>query len=159
MPRFNYYQQFPEAFAKLSEIENLIRSCSLEPQLIHLVKMCVSQINHCAFCVDMHAKDAKIDNEKELRLYHLTVWKESELFSAREKAALKWAEAITRLPAQSVSDELYNEVRAHFSEKELTELNMAVAMINLWNRFGVPFQAQPGSLDKQYGLDKAGLSG
>lgn len=157
MARFNYYQEFPAAFAKLSEIEDLIKSGSLEPQLIHLVKMRVSQINRCAFCVDMHAKEAKIDGEKELRLYHLTVWEESALFTACEKAALRWAEAVTELSAQKVSKELYDAVRVHFSEKELTELNMAVAMINLWNRFGVPFQSEPGSLDRRYGLDKAGL--
>jgi AhpD family alkylhydroperoxidase len=158
MQRLNYYKHFPEAFAKLTELEKLIKNCSLERQLIHLVKLRASQINHCAFCVDMHSKEAKIDNEKELRLYHVAVWEESNLFTPRERAALKWTEAVTKLHTQPVSDELFTEVREHFSEKELTELNMVVALINTWNRFAAPFRSEPGSADKAFGLDKAGLS-
>lgn len=158
MQRINYYQNFPEAFKKLSEIEELIKKSSLDHQLIHLVKLRVSQINRCAFCVDMHSKEAKIDNEKELRLYHIAVWEESPLFTEKEKAALRWAEAVTLLSSNSVDDHLYNETKKYFNDKELTELTVAISMINAWNRFAVPFRSVPGSADKAFGLDKAGLS-
>lgn len=157
MQRLNFYQHFPEAFAKLTEIEGLIKKSSLDHKLIHLVKLRASQINRCAFCVDMHSKEAKIDNEKELRLYHVAVWEESPLFSAKEKAALKWTEAVTRLSSEMVEDALYSEVKEYFNDKELTELTMVIATINMWNRFAATFRAVPGSADKAWGLDKAGL--
>jgi len=157
MQRLNYYKHFPEAIEKLGEIGSLIRKSPLETGLIHLVKLRALQINQCAFCVDMHSKEAKIDNEKELRLYHVAVWEESNLFTPREKAALKWTEAVTKLHTRPISDELFAEVKEHFNDKELTDLNMAVALINTWNRFAAPFKTKPGSADKVYGLDKAGL--
>ena len=157
MQRLNYYPHFPDAFRKLSEIEVLIKGSSVDRQLIHLVKLRVSQINHCAFCVDMHAKEAKIDHERELKLHHLAVWEESPLFSEKEKAALRWAEAVTLLASEPIGDTLYAETAKHFGEKELTELTMAIATINAWNRLAAPFRAVPGSLDKAYGLEKAGL--
>jgi AhpD family alkylhydroperoxidase len=157
MQRLNYYQNFPEGFRKLSELEGLIKSGSLDRRLIHLVKLRVSQINHCAFCVDMHAKEAKIEQERELRLHHLAVWEESPLFSEKEKAAFKWAEAVTLLSSRAIDDALYAETKSHFSDQEITELTMVVALINAWNRFAVPFRSVPGSADKAFGLDKAGL--
>lgn len=157
MQRLNYYQLFPEAFRKFMEIEELIKKSSIDKKLIHLVKMRASQLNGCAFCIDMHAKEAKIDGEKEIRLYHLSAWEESPLFSASEKAALMWTEAVTKLNNKANTDSVYGKVREYYSEKELTELTVIIAMINLWNRFAAPFHAEPGSMDKMLGLDKAGL--
>lgn len=157
MQRLNYYPLFPEAFQKLTELEGLIKKSSLDPKLVHLIKLRVSQINRCAFCVDMHSKEAKIDQERELRLYHVAVWEESPLFTDKEKAALRWAEALTLLSTGPVSDQLYLETKNHFGDKEITELTMAISLINLWNRFAVPFRTVPGSVDKAWGLDKAGL--
>lgn len=157
MQRFNYYAQFPQFFAKMGEFEGLINETSLDHGLIHLVKTRASQINGCAFCVDMHIKQAKIDGEKELRIYHIPVWEESPLFSEKEKAAFLWTETVTRISNAGVSDQVYNKVREHFSEKEITELTSVVAIINAWNRFAVSFRSVPGSMDKMFGLDKAGL--
>ena len=157
MQRLNYYPKFQTAFEKLSEVEALVKASSLDPTLRHLVKILVSQINGCAFCVDMHSKEAKLEGERELRLYHIPVWRESPLFSPKEKAALAWAEAVTRLSHGPVSQEQFNAAREHFSDKELTELNMSIAMINLWNRFAAPFNATPGSMDKMLGLEMAAL--
>lgn len=157
MQRLNYYAQFPEAFKKLAEMEALTKQSSLEHRLIHLVKIRASQINGCAFCVDMHVKEARLDDERELRLHHIATWEESPLFDAKEKAAFRWTEAITKLAQGAVHDDLYNQVKEQFSDKELTELTMVIALINAWNRFAAPFRSVPGSADKVYGLDKAGL--
>lgn len=106
----------------------------------------------------MHSKEATIDNERPLRLYHVAVWRESPLFSPRERAALEWTEILTRMPAEGVPDDVYERVRAELSEKELSDLTFQVMSINAWNRVSVGFRSVPGSHDKMYGLDKAGLS-
>ncbi len=152
-PRLDYYKHFPEAFNKLVEIGNLVNATSLNKLMIHLVMIRVSQINGCLFCIDIHSKMAKKDGEKELRLYHLTAWRNSELFNQTEKAALEWAEAVTNMNLNEVSDEIYNKTRESFSEKELVQLTMAIVEINSWNRISGIFKAEPGSLDKMYGLD------
>jgi AhpD family alkylhydroperoxidase len=157
MQRLNYFPEFPKAFEKLTELEAIAKQSSIDPLLRHLVKIRASQINGCAFCVDMHHKEAKLAGERELRLYHLSVWEESPLFSEEEKAALLWTEHLTRLSQGAVSDEVFARAREHFSGKELTELTMIIALINAWNRFGAPFRSTPGSMDKLLGLEKAGL--
>lgn len=157
MSKINYYANFTEAFNKFSEVEALIKKTSIDKKLIHLIKLRASQINGCAFCIDMHAKEAKIDGERELRLYHLSAWEESPLFSPAEKAALLWTEAVTTLNNKEKIDMAFGKVREFYSEKEMTELTVMIAMINVWNRFAIPFHSVPGSLDKAYGLDKAGL--
>jgi AhpD family alkylhydroperoxidase len=157
MQRLNYFPQFPEAFSKMMDIEGLLKKASLDKHLLHLVKLRASQINGCTFCVDMHVKEAKIDGEKEIRLHHLAAWEESPLFSMQERAALMWTETVTRLSQSGISDELYRKVKENFSDKEMTELTMAIALINAWNRFGASFRSTPGSMDKMMGLDKAGL--
>jgi alkylhydroperoxidase family enzyme len=106
----------------------------------------------------MHVKQAKIHGERDLRLHHVATWRESPLFEARERAALAWAEVLTKLPEGGVPDDLYERVRAQFSEKELSDLTFAVMAINAWNRAGVAFRTVPGSADKVYGLDRAGLN-
>jgi AhpD family alkylhydroperoxidase len=158
MQKFDFYAHLKPAFAKLSEIEKIVRESSLDPHLRHLVKIYASQLNGCAFCVDMHVKEAKIDGERELRIYHLPVWRESPLFTEKEKAALRWTKAVTELSQAPVSDETYDAVKKHFSDQEMTELNMAIGLINLWNRFAAPFNAPPGGMDKLMGLEKANLA-
>jgi len=158
MQRLNYFPKFQSAFDKLTEVEAMLNETSIDPGLRHLVKLYVSQLNGCAFCVDMHSKESKLSGERELRLYHIPVWHESPLFSEKEKAALAWAKAVTQLSNGPVSEELFTATRRHFSEKELTELNMTIAMINLWNRFAAPFNAVPGSMDKFLGLEAASLA-
>ena len=111
----------------------------------------------CAFCLDMHCKEAKIHEERELRLYHLSIWRESTLFSEREKAALEWTEAVTKVPQNGIPDELYDRVRGELSEKQILELTFAINVINAWNRLNIGFKNIPRSADEQLGLAKAGL--
>jgi AhpD family alkylhydroperoxidase len=154
----NYAAQSPELFRKLADLATAIRKSSIEETIISLVEIRTSQINGCSFCLDMHVKQAKIHGERDLRLHHVATWRESPLFEARERAALPWAEVLTKLPEGGVPDDLYERVRAQFSEKELSDLTFAVIAINAWNRAGVAFRTVPGSADKVYGLDRAGLN-
>ncbi|MBP0581901.1 carboxymuconolactone decarboxylase family protein [Labrys sp. LIt4] len=156
--RLNYAQQSPELFKKLSELSMALKGSVIEEKLRDLVNIRASQLNGCAFCLDMHVKEAKIHGESELRLYHVAIWRESNLFVPRERAALAWTEAVTRLPEGGIPDELYERVRGQLSEKEVSDLTFAIAIINSWNRASIAFKAVPGSADKLYGLDKAGLS-
>ena len=156
--RLNYAAQSPELFKKLADLATAIRKSSIEETIINLVEIRTSQINGCGFCLDMHVKQAKIHGERELRLHHVATWRESPLFEPRERAALAWAEVLTKLPEGGVPDDLYERVRAQFSEKELSDLTFAVMAINAWNRAGVAFRTVPGSADKVYGLDRAGLN-
>lgn len=156
--RIDYLQQSPELFKKLVAFSTLVSQSSIEKSIGHLVEIRASQINGCTFCLDMHLKQAVIDGERPLRLFHLQAWRESTLFSARERAALAWTEVLTQLPPHGVPDDIYELVREQFSEKELTDLTYAVMAINAWNRINVAFRAVPGVLDKAYGLDKAGLA-
>lgn len=154
--RLNYAQQSPEAYKKLLDFSASVKDGAIEESIIDLVEIRASQLNGCAFCLDMHVKQATIRGESPLRLHHVAIWRESPLFSPRERAALAWTESLTRL-ADNVPDELYERVRGHFSEKELADLTFAVMAINAWNRAGVAFRAVPGSADKAFGLDKSGL--
>jgi AhpD family alkylhydroperoxidase len=156
--RLNYYQQSPELAKKLYEWSAATKNSSLGNTLLDLVNIRASQLNGCAFCVDMHVKEAKIHKERELRIYHIPIWRESPLFSDAEKAALEWTEAVTKLSPESVSDEIYNRARAHFDEKQISELTFAIAVINSWNRLSVSFRVTPGSADQMLGLTKAGLT-
>lgn len=156
--RIDYQKQAPELFNKLAGFSGLVSRSGLGETIIDLVDIRASQINGCAFCVDMHTKLAIIHGERPLRLYHLAIWRESPQFSARERAALAWTEVLTQLPPHGVPDDIYAHVREHFSEKELTDLTYAVMAINAWNRINIAFTSVPGADDKAYGLDKAGLS-
>jgi AhpD family alkylhydroperoxidase len=126
--------------------------------LLDLVNLRASQLNGCAFCIDMHVKEARLHGERDLRVYHLPVWRESTLFSAKEKAALEWTEVVTKLPEHGIPDENFQRVRENFSDKEMSELTFAIGLINAWNRLSISFKAVPGSADKAFGLDKAGLN-
>jgi AhpD family alkylhydroperoxidase len=157
VPRLNYAAQSPELFKKLADLSTAIRKGSIEASIIHLVEIRASQLNGCSFCLDMHVKEAKIHGERELRLHHIATWHESPLFEPRERAALAWTEALTKLPEGGVPDDLYEYVRSQLSDKELADLTFVVMTINAWNRAGVAFRSVPGSADKLFGLDKAGL--
>ena len=156
--RLNSLQHSPAVFKKLVDLSMTLKDSGLEHRLQYLVEIRASQLNGCAFCLDMHVKQAVIAGETTLRLHHVAIWRESPLFSARERAALLWTETLTRIPEAGVSDELYAQVREQFSEKELSDLTWLVASINTWNRLNVAFRTVPGSQDKAFGLDKAQLA-
>jgi AhpD family alkylhydroperoxidase len=158
LERLDYTKLSPELNKAYYAFSTAVKASGVGQSLIDLINLRVSQINGCAFCVDMHSKEAKIHGERELRLYHLPIWRESSLFDARERAALEWAEVLTHLPPHGVPDAIYDSVRAVFSEKEMAELSFAVMAINGWNRLSIGFRSQPGSRDALYGLTKAGLS-
>jgi len=147
--RMNYQAAAPEAVKAMMGLETYLARQSrseegVDKPLMELVKIRVSQLNHCAFCIDMHTKDARALGETEQRIYALSAWRETPFFTDRERAALAWAEANTLLP-QGVDQALFDEVRRHFSEPQLANLTLAVAAINAWNRFGVSFAPVPGS--------------
>jgi AhpD family alkylhydroperoxidase len=136
----------PAAYQAMLTLEMFVRqSSNLEPSLIELVKMRASQINGCAFCIDMHSKDARAEGETEQRLYALNAWRETPFFSDRERAALAWAEAVTLVAEGHVRDEVYDEARRQFSEEELVNLTMTLVTINSWNRLAIAFRAVPGT--------------
>ncbi|KQP12137.1 carboxymuconolactone decarboxylase family protein [Pseudorhodoferax sp. Leaf267] len=153
--RLNAMQQSPELFKKLVEYSMLAAKGGLEGPLLHLLEIRASQLNGCAFCLDMHIKQAKIHGEGELRLHHVAIWRESALFNERERAALAWTEVLTQLPAHGVPDAAYEAARAQFSEEELVALTHNIMGINAWNRLNVAFSTTPGSGDMAFGLDKA----
>ena len=157
--RLNHMEQSPELVKKLQELSTAIaKSGAIEPKLGFLVDIRASQMNGCAFCLDMHVKEAKMHGERELRLYHVAIWRESPLFNSKERAALALTEALTELAPTGISDELYAEMREQFSEKELSTLIFRIMSINAWNRASIAIRNTPGKYDKAYGLDKAGLS-
>ena len=128
----------------LFAVQGAIDAGGLDRKLVHLMMMRASQINGCAYCLDMHAKDARAEGETEQRLYSLDAWRETPFFSDRERAALEWTEAVTLVSTTHVPDGTYEAVRAHFSEDEIKTLTLAVAMINTWNRLNVAFRTVPG---------------
>ena len=156
--RVDYQRQSPELFKKFVEFNLLVTESAIEQPIRDLVSIRASQINGCAFCLDMHVKQATIHGERPLRLHHLASWRESTLFEPRERAALGWTEALTQLTPEGVPDQVYERVRGQLSEKEISDLTFVVMSINAWNRVNVGFRTVPGSHDKAFGLDKAKLS-
>ena len=140
-PRLNAYQAAPAVMKAMMALENQVVANGLEPALIELVKIRASQINGCAFCLHMHTRDARAKGEKEERIYLLDAWRESPLFSARERAALAWTEAVTLVSQTHVPDDVYEQARAEFSEEELVKLTLLVTTINAWNRFAISFRS------------------
>ena len=155
--RIQYGKFSPKSMQKLMELSMVTKESSIERSLIDIVNIRASQMNQCTFCVDMHSKEAKIHGEQELRVYHIPVWRESPLFTPKERVALEFTEALTELERTGISDDLYNRVREHFTDQEVVDLTYLVSVINLWNRMNATFHSVPGSLDKMFGLDKAGL--
>jgi AhpD family alkylhydroperoxidase len=140
-PRLNFYGQAPELTKALVALNKAVDECGLEKSLLHLIKLRASQINGCSFCVEMHSREARVDGETEQRLYLVSAWKESPLFTDRERAAFAWVEAVTKIADAGVSDELYEKALQHFSAEDLTKITVATGMINIWNRLCVSFHA------------------
>ncbi|HSJ23461.1 MAG TPA: carboxymuconolactone decarboxylase family protein [Longimicrobiales bacterium] len=138
--RIDYAMVAPDALRAMMQLERHVREGSIEKPLLHLIKLRASQVNGCAFCIDLHSREARADGESEQRLALLAVWREAPLFTDRERAALAWTEAVTRISEQGVSDELFSIARREFSEVELVELTLAVIAINGWNRLAIPFR-------------------
>lgn len=149
-PRIDFPHASPAAFKALLQTEHQVRESGLEESLLELVKMRASQINGCAYCLDMHSKDARAKGETEQRLHVLAAWREAPFYSARERAALAWTEAITRISTDGVPDALYAEAREHFGEKELVDLTLAIVAINGWNRMAIAFRSEVGGYVSPY---------
>ena len=143
--RIRWVQVAPEAYKALSAVEAYAANSSVEKPLVELIKLRVSQINGCAYCIDMHWKDRRAAGETEQRLYGLDAWEESPYYTPRERAALEWAEAVTTLGHERVSDRVYDVARSQFNERELVDLTMAIIAINSWNRLGIAFRAEAGA--------------
>ncbi len=143
--RLDYGNTAPDAVSIFSKLEGYIIKSGLDRSLLELVKLRSSQINGCAFCIDMHTKDARARGESEQRLYGLNAWREAPYYSDVERATLAWTEAVTNISTHQVSDELYNEMRKHFTEKQLVDLTWAVVAINGWNRMAISFHTPAGS--------------
>lgn len=144
-PRIEYAKVAPDAIAAMRRIEVYVRQTGLERSLLELVRLRASQINGCAYCVDMHTKDARAAGESEQRLYAASVWREAPFFNDRERAALAWTEAVTLVSARHVPDAVYRKARQYFNEKELVDLTVAIIAINGWNRLAVSFRALAGT--------------
>jgi AhpD family alkylhydroperoxidase len=143
--RLNPFKASPKAYQALAALENVATNSGLERPLLELLKMRASQINGCAYCLDMHSKDARALGETEQRLYLLNAWRESPFYTDRERAALEWAEAITLIAESHVPDDIYDGAMKQFSPEELANLTLAIATINTWNRFCIAFEIAPGS--------------
>ena len=146
-PRLDYHQASAGAYQAMIGMEQFVRTCGLEHSLLELVKTRASQLNGCAYCIDMHTKDARAAGETEQRLYALPAWRETPFFTERERAALEWTEALTLISQDDVPDELYEMVRGHFSEAEIVNLSLAIVTINGWNRLAISFRSVPGSYE------------
>ena len=145
-PRINHDKLAQSgAFKAMYGLEHFIRNSGIEQSLLELVKMRASQINGCAYCLDMHSKDARAAGETEQRLYALNAWRETPFFSDRERAALEWTESLTLISQNHVPDELYERVRKQFNEEELANLSLAVVAINGWNRLAISFRSVAGT--------------
>ena len=143
--RIHYTQVSPGAYHAMLGLEKYLHECGLEAGLLHLVKLRASQINGCAFCLDMHWKDLRAIGETEQQLYSLDAWEECPYYTDRERAAFAWTDAVTRVAESRVPDEVYEKVRKHFTEKELADLTLAIATINAWNRLAIAGRTTPGT--------------
>ncbi|MEN3976988.1 carboxymuconolactone decarboxylase family protein [Emcibacter sp. SYSU 3D8] len=141
--RLNLFTTDPDAIKAVLGLQTYVDGCGLEHALLELVKIRASQINGCAFCLDMHVRDARRHGETEQRVYLLDAWEESPVYSDRERAALAWTESLTRLSETHVPDDVYEQVRTQFSEKELVDLTVAIGVINTWNRLNAGFRTPP----------------
>ena len=142
--RMEYWKIAPGGFRALNSLETYLHESGLENNLLHMIKLRASQINGCAYCIDMHWKDARAAGETEQRLYSLDAWRETPFYTDRERAALEWTEAVTLVSETHVPDEVSDRVKAHFGEEELANVTMAVVTINAWNRIAISLRAVPG---------------
>lgn len=148
--RLNYFQASAQAMNTLVDMEKYIAHCyrdkkTLQKSLIELVKIRVSQINGCAYCIDMHSKDARANQETEQRIYALSAWRETKFYSDQERAALAWAEANTLIHEKGISNELYETTTKYFNPEQLVDLTLVITAINSWNRIALSFKPKPGS--------------
>ena len=144
-PRLDFQKIPQDAIKGMYQLEHFIHHSGLEEPLVHLIKMRASQINGCAYCLDMHSKDARALGETEQRLYLLDAWRETDFYSPRERAALAWTESLTRISETHAPDAAYEELLAHFSEKEIADLTVAIVAINGWNRVAIGLRAPAGT--------------
>ncbi len=152
--RLNYSKAAPEGIEILRKLEDYIKKASLEPDLVELVKLRASQINGCAYCIDMHTKDARSQGESEQRLYGVSAWREAPFYSERERAALAWTESVTQISENHVPDEIHALAKMHFTERELVDLTLAVIAINAWNRLAISFRTPAGSYQPDHPVSK-----
>ena len=143
--RFDYAKVAPGAYRAMMGLEQYLHGCGLEESLVHLVKLRASQLNGCAYCLDMHWKDLRAAGEQEQRLYSLDAWRECPYYTERERAALAWTEAVTLVADGHVPDPVYEQARAHFAAGELANLTLAVATITAWNRLAIAARTEPGT--------------
>lgn len=144
MHRFNYVKAAPGAYEAMSGLEKYLKSCGLDARLLHLIKLRASQINGCAYCLDMHSKDLAAAGETLQRMVSLDAWRECPYYSDRERAALAWTDVVTQIAETQAPDDTYDEVRRHFSEAEVANLTLAIATINAWNRLAIASRTEPG---------------
>jgi AhpD family alkylhydroperoxidase len=149
--RIDYSSVFPEAMRAMIGLEATVHESSLEPALLELVKMRASQLNGCAYCLDMHSKDARARGEQEQRLHVLSAWREAPFYSDRERAALAWCEALTLLPGSGAPDAVFEELAQHFDEAQIVALTLAIVAINGWNRFAVGLRSPVGDYVSPHG--------
>jgi AhpD family alkylhydroperoxidase len=142
--RLKYWKTSPGVYKALRALQEAVNASGLEKRLIDLICLRVSQINGCAFCIDMHSKDLRAEGESEERLYLLEAWRESPFYTDRERAALAWSESLTKVSEDHVPDKTFEEAGKHFTDDELVKLTLAVVAINGWNRFGIAFRTPPG---------------
>ena len=144
-PRIDYRNLQPGGFRAMLGMEHYLNTCSLEKKFLDLIRLRVSQINGCAYCLDMHWKDLRVEGESDQRMYGLDAWRESPYYTDRERAALAWSEAVTNITQGHVPDEVYEEARQHFDEQQLGDLTFAVVAINGWNRLNIAARTVPGT--------------
>ncbi|MGD9628754.1 MAG: carboxymuconolactone decarboxylase family protein [Pyrinomonadaceae bacterium] len=144
-PRINLIEKGKQTLAPVFGIAAYLARSPIDKKLLHLIEYRVSQINGCAYCLDMHSKDLRHEGESEQRIYLISAWRETDLFTAREKAAFAWAEAVTTLPNGQVPDDVFQTAKNEFSDEELLDLTLAVTSINVWNRFNIAFRTPAGS--------------
>jgi AhpD family alkylhydroperoxidase len=143
--RIECAQIAPGAVEAMRALEKYVRTCGIDPKLMELIKIRASQINGCAYCLDMHTKDARTQGETEQRIYALNAWRETPFFTEKERAALAWTESVTQVSTSQVPNEVYEIVRQHLDEKEIVNITTAIVAINGWNRFAVSFRSVPGA--------------
>ena len=153
--KLDYSKVLPKGMKAMNDLDSYSQNCGLEPSLLDLIKLRTSQINDCAYCIDMHSKDARTGGETEQRLYSLSIWRETPYYTDRERAALAFTEAVTLIAERRVPDDVYEQAQQQFSEEELVKLMLGIVTINAWNRFTI-FGDLPGSYQPNHFVTKPG---
>jgi AhpD family alkylhydroperoxidase len=143
--RLDYAKASPQAYKAMAQMEGVVRRSGIDPKLLELIKVRASQLNGCAFCIDMHTKDARFTGETEQRIYALNAWRETPFFTEKERAALAWTEALTNIQIGHAPDDVYEELSRNFSEEEIVNVTLAITTINAWNRIAIGFRLVPGN--------------